>query len=60
MEKNRITAEEAADILRGMLDEEQEKSERLHQRNKTLELLLLEHDRTIPDYDSWHNVLPMD
>lgn len=60
MEKNRITVEEAADILRSMLDEEQEKSEGLHQRNKILELLLLENDITIPDYDSWHNVLPMD
>lgn len=60
MEKNRITAEEAADILRSMLDEEQELSERLRQRNKILELLLLENGITIPDYDSWHNVLPME
>lgn len=60
MEKNRITAEEAADILRSMLDEEQELSERLRKRNKILELLLLENGITIPDYDSWHSVLPME
>ncbi|MEG1145722.1 MAG: hypothetical protein RSE05_10220 [Clostridium sp.] len=59
MKETKITLEEAADMLRSMLDEEQEVNEQLRQRNKTLELLLMENDITIPDYGSWHGVFHM-
>lgn len=63
MGKNEITLDdaiEAAGILRGMLDDEQKKNELLCKRNKELELLLLENDICIPDYEKWHSdILPM-
>ena len=62
MTENRLTlddAREAANILRAMLDDEQEKNELLGKRNKELELLLLQNDITIPNYDLWHSDLPM-
>ena len=53
-------AREAADILREMLDEEMRTNDMLRKRNKELELLLMENDICIPDYDVWHDdVLPM-
>jgi len=61
MQENRLTrndAIEAADILRNMLDE-QRKTELLKQRNKELELLLMKNNIAIPDYELWHDVLPM-
>lgn len=62
MQENRLTrneAIEAADILRGMLDDELRKTELLKQRNKELELLLMKNEITIPDYELWHDVLSM-
>lgn len=63
METNGITLDDAmevADILRGMLDDERKKNELLRKRNKELELLLLENDICIPDYEAWHGgILPM-
>ena len=61
MQENRLTrndAIKAADILRNMLDE-QRKTELLKQRNKELELLLMKNNIAIPDYELWHDVLPM-
>lgn len=53
-------AKEAADILRGMLDEELRANDLLRKRNKELELLLMQNDICIPDYDVWHGgILPM-
>lgn len=62
VEKNKLTLDEvmeAADILRAILDREQRKNELLQQCNKELELLLLQNDITIPDYELWHGILPM-
>lgn len=62
MQENKLTrndAIEAADILRNMLDDEQRKTELLKQRNKELELLLMKNDIAIPNYELWHDVLPM-
>lgn len=63
MKKRGLTlddAREAADILREMLDEEIRINDVLRKRNKELELLLMENDICIPDYDIWHDdVLPM-
>ncbi|MED9967845.1 MAG: hypothetical protein UFJ18_13840 [Blautia sp.] len=62
MKENRLTlndALDAADILRNMLDDEQRKTQLLRQRNKELELLLLQNDIEIPDYELWHGILPM-
>lgn len=59
MNENGITVEEAANILTGMLDEEQERTERLHQRNKELALLLIENDIAIPEYELWHGDFPI-
>lgn len=63
MKKRGLTlddAREAADILREMLDEEMRINDVLRKRNKELELLLMENDICIPDYDVWHDdVLPM-
>ena len=51
-------AMEAADILRGMLDDEQDKNRVLKERLKELEILLLENGIAIPDYGLWHGKLP--
>ena len=63
MKERKLTLEEAleaADILRGMLEDEQEKSERLTKRNKELERLLIQNHIRIPDHDIWHStILPM-
>ena len=62
MKENKLTQNEtieAADILRNMLDDEQRKAELLKQRNKELELLLMKNDIPIPDYELWHDILPM-
>lgn len=63
MEETELTlddAKEAADILRDMLDEALKKNDRLIKRNKELELLLMQNDICIPDYDEWHGgILPM-
>ena len=63
MNPNNLTladAMEAADILRAMLDDEQNKNELLKKRIKELEQLLIQKDICIPDYDLWHDpVLPM-
>lgn len=51
---------EAADILRAMLDDEQREKRLLQKRNKELELLLMQNDICIPDYELWHDgILPM-
>ncbi len=52
-------AMEAADILRVMLDDELRKNELLQKRNKELELLLMQNDICIPDYDIWQGILPV-
>lgn len=60
--ENRLTRNEAIDaanILRDMLDDEQRKAELLKQRNKELELLLMKNGIAIPDYELWHDILPM-
>jgi hypothetical protein len=49
---------EAADILRGMLDDEQDKNRVLKERLKELEILLLENGIAIPNYGIWHGELP--
>ena len=53
MKENRLTlndALDAADILRNMLDDEQRKTQLLRQRNKELELLLLQNDIDIDNH----------
>ncbi len=50
-------AMEAADILRGMLDDEAEANKNLRERVKELEQLLIQHDIYIPDYEEWHKPL---
>lgn len=50
---------EAADRLRAMLDDEQRVNKLLRERNKELELLLMQNDICIPDYELWHGgILP--
>lgn len=63
MNQSKLTLDdalEAADILRTMLDDEQNKNELLKKRIKELEQLLIQKDICIPDYGLWHDpVLPM-
>lgn len=62
MKESRLTlndALDAADILRNMLDDMQRKTQLLRQCNKELELLLLQNDIEISDYELWHGILPM-
>ena len=49
---------EAADTLRRMLDDEQDKTSVLKGRIKELEALLLINGIAIPDYGIWHGELP--
>lgn len=50
---------EVADRLRGMLDDEISRSNLLQQRNEELELLLEQNGIIIPDFELWHDELPM-
>lgn len=52
------TALEAADILRGMYDEE-ETNTRLRERIHQLEMVLMENHIAIPNYEIWHGEFPM-
>ena len=48
------TALEAADILRGMCDSEEETNKYMRERIHQLEMALIEHNIAIPDYEMWH------
>ncbi len=52
------TALEAADILRGMCDSEEETNKLLRERIHQLEMALIEHNIAIPDYEMWHGEFP--
>ena len=52
------TALEAADILRGMCDSEEESNKLLKERIHQLETALIEHNIAIPDYEMWHGEFP--
>jgi len=45
-------------ILRGMLDDEQDKNIVLKERLRQLEALLLDNGIAIPDDEIWHGKLP--
>lgn len=53
------TALEAADILRGMCDTEEDINHQLRDRIHQLEMVLMENHITIPDYEMWHGEFPI-
>lgn len=52
------TALEAADILRGMCDSEEETNKLLKERIHQLEMVLMNNNIKIPDYEMWHGEFP--
>ena len=52
------TALEAAVILRGMCDSEEETNKYMRERIHQLEMALIEHNIAIPDYEMWHGEFP--
>ncbi|SCP99570.1 hypothetical protein [Anaerobium acetethylicum] len=52
------TALEAANILRVMCDSEEETNKLLRERIHQLEMVLIEHNIAIPDYEMWHGEFP--
>ena len=49
----------AADILRSMCDSEEATNNLLRERIHQLEMVLIENNITIPDYNLWHGEFPM-